>query len=71
MRLFLDTSILLAASGSAGGASRFFITEAAAHGWIADQLHMGMGGSVSKYVSLMGVGAGAGAGKTEIQRIEA
>jgi len=33
MRLFLDTSVLLAASGSSKGASRFLITEAAAHGW--------------------------------------
>lgn len=31
MRLFLDSSALLAASGSARGASRFVITEAAAH----------------------------------------
>lgn len=33
MRLFLDTSVLLAAAGSAGGASRFVVTEAAAQGW--------------------------------------
>jgi len=33
VRLFLDTSVLLAASGSARGASRFLITEAPAHGW--------------------------------------
>jgi predicted nucleic acid-binding protein len=33
MRLFLDTSVLLAASGSSKGASRFLITEAAVHGW--------------------------------------
>ena len=33
MRLFLDTSVLLAASGSAKGASRFLIIEAAAQGW--------------------------------------
>jgi len=33
VRLFLDTSVLLAASGSARGASRFLITEATAHGW--------------------------------------
>lgn len=33
MRLFLDTSVLLAASGSSKGASRFLIAEAAAHGW--------------------------------------
>lgn len=33
MRLFIDTSVLLAASGSAKGASRFLIAEAAAHGW--------------------------------------
>ena len=33
MRLFLDTSVLLAASGSGRGASRFLITEAAAYGW--------------------------------------
>ena len=46
-------------------------TTSATNGWIAAHLHMGTGGSVSKYVSLMGVGAGAGAGKTEIQRIEA
>ena len=33
MRLFLDTNVLLAAAGSAKGASRFLITEAASHGW--------------------------------------
>jgi len=33
VRLFLDTSVLLAASGSAQGAARFVVTEAAAHGW--------------------------------------
>jgi hypothetical protein len=33
VRLFLDTSVLLAASGSGEGASRFVVTEAAAHGW--------------------------------------
>ena len=33
VRLFLDTSVLLAASGSAKGASRFLITKASAHGW--------------------------------------
>lgn len=33
MRLFLDTSVLLAAAGSARGASRFLIREAAAQGW--------------------------------------
>lgn len=33
MRLFLDTSVLLAASGSGRGASRFVVTEASAHGW--------------------------------------
>ena len=33
MRLFLDTSVLLSASGSANGASRFIVAEAAAHGW--------------------------------------
>jgi len=33
VRLFLDTSILLAASGSGRGASRFVITEAASYGW--------------------------------------
>lgn len=33
MRLFLDSSALLAASGSARGASRFVISEAAAHDW--------------------------------------
>lgn len=33
MRLFLDTSVLLAASGSGNGASRFLITAASAHGW--------------------------------------
>ncbi len=33
MRLFLDTSVLLAASGSGKGASRFVVTEAAARGW--------------------------------------
>lgn len=33
MRLFLDTSVLLAASGSARGASRFVLVEAASQGW--------------------------------------
>ena len=33
MRLFLDTSVLLAASGSARGGSRFVVTEASAQGW--------------------------------------
>lgn len=33
MRLFLDTNILLAAAGSAKGASRFLILEAKAHRW--------------------------------------
>jgi len=33
MRLFLDTSVLLAAAGSSKGAARFLITEAAAYGW--------------------------------------
>jgi len=33
VRLFLDTSVLLAAAGSAGGASLFVITEADAQGW--------------------------------------
>jgi hypothetical protein len=33
VRLFLDTSVLLAAAGSAGGASRFVVTGAAAQGW--------------------------------------
>jgi predicted nucleic acid-binding protein len=33
VRLFFDTSVLLAASGSGRGASRFVITQAAAHGW--------------------------------------
>jgi predicted nucleic acid-binding protein len=33
VRLFLDTSVLLAASGSAKGASRFLIAEAGARGW--------------------------------------
>jgi predicted nucleic acid-binding protein len=33
VRLFLDTSVLLAAAGSNGGASHFLITEAAAQGW--------------------------------------
>lgn len=33
MRLFLDTSVLLAAAGSAKGASRFLVTEAAGFGW--------------------------------------
>ena len=34
MRLFLDTSVLLAASGSAGGASREIFHRASANGWI-------------------------------------
>jgi len=33
MRLFLDTSVLLAASGSAGGASREIFRRAASNGW--------------------------------------
>lgn len=33
MRIFLDTSVLLAASGSAKGASRLLVTEAAAQDW--------------------------------------
>jgi predicted nucleic acid-binding protein len=33
VRLFLDTSVLLAASGSSKGASRFLLQEASAHGW--------------------------------------
>lgn len=33
MRLFLDTSVLLAATGSAKGASRFVILTAATQGW--------------------------------------
>ncbi len=33
MRLFLDTSVLLAAAGSAKGASRFLVTEAAGQDW--------------------------------------
>ncbi len=34
MRLFLDTSVLLAASGSAAGASREIFRRAPANGWI-------------------------------------
>ena len=34
MRLFLDTSVLLAASGSAAGASREVFHRASANGWI-------------------------------------
>jgi len=33
VRLFLDTSVLLAAAGSAKGASHFLVTEATTHGW--------------------------------------
>jgi predicted nucleic acid-binding protein len=33
VRLFLDTSVLLAAAGSTGGASRFVITEAEVQEW--------------------------------------
>jgi len=33
VRLFLDTSVLVAAAGSARGASRFLVTTAAAQGW--------------------------------------
>lgn len=33
MKLFLDTSVLLAAAGSAKGASRFLVEQAEAHGW--------------------------------------
>lgn len=34
MRLFLDTSVLLAASGSAAGASREIFRRASANGWL-------------------------------------
>ena len=34
MKLFLDTSVILAAAGSAKGASRFVFDEAHANGWI-------------------------------------
>jgi len=34
VRLFLDTSVLLAASGTGQGASRFLIREASAHNWV-------------------------------------
>ena len=34
MRLFLDTSVLLAASGSAAGASREIFRRASANGWV-------------------------------------
>lgn len=34
MRLFLDTSVLLAAAGSANGASRALFTDAATHNWV-------------------------------------
>jgi hypothetical protein len=34
VRLFLDTSVLLAAAGSGRGASRFVLTEAIAQGWV-------------------------------------
>jgi predicted nucleic acid-binding protein len=34
MRLFLDTSVLLAACGSAKGASRYLCENGADHGWI-------------------------------------
>lgn len=34
MRLFLDTSVLLAASGSANGASREIFRRASANGWV-------------------------------------
>lgn len=34
MRLFLDTSVLLAACGSAVGASRYLCIHGAAHGWV-------------------------------------
>ena len=33
MRLFLDTSVLLAACGSSKGASRFLVNESAVQGW--------------------------------------
>lgn len=33
MRLFLDSSVLLAATGSTTGASRYLIEHAATHGW--------------------------------------
>gem|GEM_PF-1999801 len=34
MKLFVDTSVLLAAAGSAKGASRFIFEQAEAHGWL-------------------------------------
>jgi len=34
MRLFLDTSVLLAASGSVAGASREIFRRASANGWL-------------------------------------
>jgi uncharacterized protein len=34
MKLFLDSSVLLAASGSALGASRLIVEEAGLHGWL-------------------------------------
>ena len=34
MKLFIDSSVLLAASGSATGASRLLIGEASARGWV-------------------------------------
>jgi len=33
LKLFLDTSVLLAAAGSANGASRFLVESASSHGW--------------------------------------
>ncbi len=33
MKLFLDSSVLIAASGSENGASRYIITKAAENGW--------------------------------------
>jgi predicted nucleic acid-binding protein len=33
VRIFLDTSVLIAAAGSARGASRFVVTEASVHDW--------------------------------------
>ncbi len=50
MRLFLDTSVLLAAAGSASGASRFLVTKAAGLGWqlfssdyCAEETHRNLG----------------------------
>ena len=39
MKLFIDTSVLLAAAGSENGASRFLFEQATIHGWVLITTH--------------------------------